>query len=148
MFIWIICIFWTCWSPSNACLVQWLGHTPQCGCSQCLQYKALAKVSTDSPAIVIQTLCPCWINLTAWVGSLLLFGPYTGIQATGYEFSAFICFMDVQAALCSGAVLSVNIYKNMQNMQNMQDIEFLLFIKDIADCCNSQSIWDTNFHAC
>ena len=37
--------------------------------------------------------------------------------------------MDVQVALCRGAVLSVNIHKNKHNMQ-MSDIELLM--QDIA----------------
>ena len=63
--------------------------------------------------------------------------------------------MDVQAALCSCAVLmsllSVNIHinmHNMHNMQNMSDIEFLLFMQDIEDSSNFHSALDMKFNAC
>ena len=71
-----------------------------------------------------------------------------------------LVFMDVQAALCSGTELSVNIHINihdiiiipinMHNMQYMSHIEFLfkLFMQDIIDSCNSHNTWDTKFNGC
>ena len=64
---------------------------------------------------------------------------------------SFEVFMDVQEALWSCAVLSMNIHikmQNMQNMQNMLHIKFLLFMQDIANGCNSHRTWDTKFNAC
>ena len=72
-----------------------------------------------------------------------------GIQATAYQFSAFIRSSSwIKAALCSSRVQSVNFLAIMQNMQimvfllSMQDIailfclcrilQFLLFKQDIA----------------
>ena len=79
-------------------------------------------------------------------------GSYAGTQATECQFSVqlltfhLLAFMDVQAALCCCAVLSVNIHVNMQNMLH---IEFLLFMQDIAESCNSHSTWDiSKFNAC
>ena len=64
-----------------------------------------------------------------------------GMRATGYQFPAFLFS-------CAVLVLRVKIHINMHNMQNMSNIKFLSFMQDIADKCNSRSIWDTKFDAC
>ena len=75
-----------------------------------------------------------------------------GIQLDPRYWISVLCFhvlvfMDVRAALCSGAVLSVNIQKNVNAMQIMSDIDILLLLQDNADSCKSHSTWNTKFDA-
>ena len=106
----------------------------------------LAKISSNH----IHAHCPWWITLIARVGHFLCLNHFWHpIYRIPVHCFHSLIFMDVKAARCSGAVLSVNIHINMLNMHNMGwfrmnmlNIEFLLFMQDNAESSNSQRVWD------